>query len=141
LLIYLFNRWRQELEEQTVRPRRSYEKDITSPRGRRSFEKDTPKYIYPATPEDEVVRASFASQTLTARALYRVMWPLEWWVAVAVCTRTIPGSRVRFVQSEQRRSLLGFSYNFPSGGEDGFGGLNTDTGAGVRYLRPLDTST
>jgi LysM repeat protein len=78
----------EELEEQTVRPRRSYEKDITSPRGRRSFEKDTPKYIYPATPEDEV--------------------------------------------SEQRRSLLGFSYNFPSGGEDGFGGLNTDTGAGVR---------
>ncbi|ELR12665.1 uncharacterized protein ACA1_091750 [Acanthamoeba castellanii str. Neff] len=71
----------EELEEQTVRPRRSYEKDIT-------FEKDTPKYIYPATPEDEV--------------------------------------------SEQRRSLLGFSYNFPSGGEDGFGGLNTDTGAGVR---------
>lgn len=78
----------EELEEQIVRPRRSYEKDITSPRGRRSFEKDTPKYIYPATPEDEV--------------------------------------------SEQRRSLLGFSYNFPSGGEDGFGGLNTDTGAGVR---------
>ncbi len=70
LFIYLLFVYRQELEEQIVRPRRSYEKDITSPRGRRSFEKDTPKYIYPATPEDEVVRASYASQlALTARAL------------------------------------------------------------------------
>lgn len=44
----------EELEEETVRPRRSYEKDITSPRGRRSYDKDAPKYVYPATPEDEV---------------------------------------------------------------------------------------
>lgn len=45
----------EEVEEETTKPRRSYEKDIKSPRGgRRSFEKDTPKFAYPATPEDEV---------------------------------------------------------------------------------------
>jgi LysM repeat protein len=78
----------EELEEQIVRPRRSYERDITSP-GRRSFEKGNPQYFYPATPEDEV--------------------------------------------AEQRRSLLGFSYNFTSeNGEDAFRGLGTE-GAGVRF--------
>lgn len=46
----------QEEEEEITRPRRSYERDIKGQSGRRSFERDSgPKYIYPATPEDEAV--------------------------------------------------------------------------------------
>lgn len=78
----------EELEEELARPRRSYEKDIKSPRGRRSYDKDAPKFVYPATPEDEA--------------------------------------------PDQRRSLLGFSYNFSTdNGEAAFRDLET-VGAGVR---------
>jgi len=41
-----------------LRPRRSYDRNITAPPGeenRRSFENGAPKYFYPATPEEEVV--------------------------------------------------------------------------------------
>jgi len=42
-----------------LRPRRSYDRNITAPPGeenRRSFENGAPKYFYPATPEEEVAR-------------------------------------------------------------------------------------